>query len=209
MALEATHIRFALDMESILNIGKHDQYISGTVYPDSRYTTKTNRELTHPQDFTTLFIGSDHDKGWAVHLLCDKIQKKLHNELFTAYLTDDSKVMTEETWIERTALKIIQDIVDVEHIDIQAEVNHLTSAFNPNNEDANLLQKYHDMLKNMYIKKNARKISSRYVMFDKKYVKSLKNKMKEYQYINEISNITQNKIYESMFTEGQQQITSQ
>lgn len=51
MALEASHIRFALDLKDKYSIQDVQKLVSGTVYPDSRYATKIDRQLTHPQDF--------------------------------------------------------------------------------------------------------------------------------------------------------------
>lgn len=42
MALEGTHIRFALDVGDKYNIKDLGKYISGTLYPDSRYITGIN-----------------------------------------------------------------------------------------------------------------------------------------------------------------------
>lgn len=39
MPLEATHIRFALDLLNKYKIKNIDQYIAGAVYPDSHYIT--------------------------------------------------------------------------------------------------------------------------------------------------------------------------
>ena len=37
MALEATHIRFAYDLKEKYKITDLEKYISGLIYPDSRY----------------------------------------------------------------------------------------------------------------------------------------------------------------------------
>lgn len=39
MALEATHLRFALDLLPKLEVKDINDYLAGSIYPDSRYTT--------------------------------------------------------------------------------------------------------------------------------------------------------------------------
>ena len=59
MSLQITHIRFALDLHKELNITSLDQYISGTIYPDSRYMTGIDRSLTHSDTLLTQFDSED------------------------------------------------------------------------------------------------------------------------------------------------------
>lgn len=47
MSLGATHIRFALDLRDRYQVQDIEKYLSGTIYSDSRYVTKIDRNLTH------------------------------------------------------------------------------------------------------------------------------------------------------------------
>ncbi len=59
MSLEATHIRFALDLKDKYRVQAIEKYISGTTYPDSRYVTKIDRGLTHNDDILTPGFAKD------------------------------------------------------------------------------------------------------------------------------------------------------
>lgn len=108
MALEGTHMRFALDIRDKLGVGDIDAYVSGSVYPDSRYITGIDRFATHPLDYRTdpMFQKTDFNKGWFAHLLCDDIQQSVVYTVLP-HITEGDK---NETWIQRTAIKILQDI---------------------------------------------------------------------------------------------------
>ena len=79
MALEATHIRYALDNKDRFDVSDETKYVSGTVYPDSRYPTGIARTLTHDdsQMQKNFWSNDDFRKGWAAHLLYDKIQQSV------------------------------------------------------------------------------------------------------------------------------------
>ena len=47
MPFQATHLHYALLKMPELDIKDINKYLSGAVYPDSRYTTKIERDLTH------------------------------------------------------------------------------------------------------------------------------------------------------------------
>ena len=113
MALEATHIRFALDVKDEYNISSLEKYLSGTIYPDSRYITCSDRDLTHSDGLLSLdFAKDDFRKGWYIHLVCDKVQAivKEESRVSSSNKTDD--------WVLSTAIKNIQDIKDVQCFDI-------------------------------------------------------------------------------------------
>jgi hypothetical protein len=113
MSLGATHIRFALDVKEEYKIKDLEKYISGVIYPDSRYITGIDRNLTHAHD---LFVAdSDFKRGWQVHLICDEVQEAKRKEL----LPDLYKDKNIDPWITNTAIKIIQDIDDFEAFNIQ------------------------------------------------------------------------------------------
>ena len=68
MALQATHIKFALDLQAKYNVKNLEKYISGANYPDSRFLTGVGREKTHDLDSLEL-LDSDFKKGWHNHLI--------------------------------------------------------------------------------------------------------------------------------------------
>jgi len=125
MSLEATHIRFALDLQDRLHVSDRKKYISGTIYPDSRYITKIDRTLTHdPELIRGLEDSDDFLKGIAVHYLCDKITLDIQNEWFY-HLLDGEKEWGGKWWHAVTAMKIIQDIHDFSQINIESVLDDL------------------------------------------------------------------------------------
>lgn len=155
MALEATHIRFALDTKDTFEVENLDKYISGSIYPDSRYPTGIDRMLTHDDSQMTrdFWKGDDFRKGWASHLLYDKIQFSVHTEWFNDLLKENNPEMTgEEDWIVRTALKILQDIDDLQHFDIKPYLSALNYIETPNGEDKNKVKEYNQLFVSIYSK---------------------------------------------------------
>jgi len=156
MALEATHIRFALDLKDEIGVGELDKYLSGTIYPDSRYLTKIHRKLTHSDSYTKKEFYDDDDfkKGWAVHLICDALQRDIIKELFPDLLkgAGEEIIYGKENWITRTAIKIIQDILDAELIGVRNYVKYLGYCNNPNGEKLDLIKKYNQIFIDTYNK---------------------------------------------------------
>lgn len=155
MALEATHIRYALDTEDRFGVQDETKYVSGSIYPDSRYPTGVDRTLTHDDSQMEKVFWHDDDfrKGWASHLLYDQIQYTVHGEWFADILQAENPEMTgEEDWIVRTALKILQDIDDIQHFDIKSHLESLSHVETPNGEDEEKVQKYNQMFVDIYSK---------------------------------------------------------
>lgn len=155
MALEATHIRFALDTKNLFGVKDIKKHISGSIYPDSRYPTGIDRMLTHDdsQMAKTFWEHDDFRKGWAAHLLYDKIQFAVHAEWFKDILKEGNPEMTgEEDWIVRTALKILQDIDDLSHFNIKPHLEALNYIEAPNGEDENKVREYNRLFINIYQK---------------------------------------------------------
>lgn len=155
MALLGTHIRFALDIKNNFNIKNLDEYISGTVYPDSRYITKIDRESTHSKNFLNKNFYKDNDfkKGWFVHLICDKIQFKVFENIFPDLLDnfkDEKNKLSPEHWVLRTNLKIFQDMYDVSQFPIKNYLKYLEYTETPNNEKNELIKKYNQILIDLY-----------------------------------------------------------
>lgn len=151
MAMEGTHIRFALDLKEKLNVTDECSYIIGAVYPDSRYFTKIDRALTHPKGYRSdpRFQKSDFNKGWFTHLLCDDIQYNVLHEVFPK-LGENIPGQDSREWIQRTSLKILQDMEDVQSFEIESMLSCLDSVSNPNTEDESILRKYHELLQDIY-----------------------------------------------------------
>lgn len=148
MALEATHIRFALDLKDVYEVRDVDAFVSGAVYPDSRYVTGIDRLATHPDDYLhdPMFRASDFKKGWHAHLLGDTVQGSGMTKLLPMVKSGPG----EESWIERTAIKILQDIDDVNKFAIADFLPSLAHVENPNGEDMDVMRGYNKLFENTY-----------------------------------------------------------
>ncbi|MFA7278424.1 MAG: hypothetical protein WC101_05620 [Candidatus Gracilibacteria bacterium] len=167
MALEATHIRFSLDLKDHYKITDLKKYVVGTIYPDSRFTTGVDRKITHPEDFlnNNFFIATDFQKGWFSHLLCDKLQAEVFMEDFSDVLL--VVPAGEERWIRQTALKILADMDDVMKFDIQNFLPLLEHGENPNNEDITKILDFNKIFQDMYSDLSKLSIESYYSMWNK------------------------------------------
>lgn len=151
MALTATHLRFALEMKGGLHVQNLEQYLSGTMYPDSRYFTGVAREVTHDE---SLFVGDlrvldDFHKGWAMHLACDRSQGQAMTQLFPEEIS--LTMSGEEGWILRTAFKVLQDIDDAKQFDANRFVRMMTWYRSPHgNETSEQLERYYGLYWNLY-----------------------------------------------------------
>ncbi len=168
MALEATHMRFALDLKDHFGIKNVCEYLSGTIYPDSRYVSGIDRNLTHPRDLferkhTEL---TDFEKGWLVHLMCDDIQFKLTMEKFPE-IQKMEEGQGNGRWVNHTALKILQDLDDVKKFDIKSHLSCLEYVANPNGEDIEKVKEYNAIFPQMYADPSNVTIDSAYVMWEK------------------------------------------
>ena len=148
MALEATHMRFAVDVQKYLQIHAIDSYISGSIYPDSRYITGIDRQLTHAKDYKNniFFMQSDFRKGWYSHLLCDEVQGLLMDEMIPETVPGDGK----EKWIRRTAIKVLEDCDDAARFEISKYLPYLQHVENPNGENLETLRIYNAIFPHMY-----------------------------------------------------------
>jgi hypothetical protein len=154
MSLEATHIRFALDIIDRYEIDDVAQYISGAVYPDSRYMTRIDRQLTHHADLLLpSFADTDFKKGWQSHYLCDALQNKIKKTVFPEIAF--AKDFDENDWVVSTAIKIIEDIDDMQRFDLQACLPALDYAANPNGENLARVREYNQVIRDIYLGKAA------------------------------------------------------
>ena len=167
MAIEASHIRFALDLKDKYQIKDLDKYISGTLYPDSRYVSKINRELTHPKEWAEWDISGfdDFKKGWLVHLICDRTQYLVTKEKFPEIFEGQDAVHGNSRWIGHTALKILQDIDDAKKIDVKQYLKCLDHVENPNGEDINRVRHCNRIFQEMYADPSLLDIKSYYGMW--------------------------------------------
>ncbi len=148
MALIPTHIRFAIDVAKHYQIDNFQRYISGTVYPDTRWITGIDRNLTHhPAFLKPDFPKSDFTLGWHIHCVCDELQKKAHQSLFNNLRDLDRK----ERWILLSAAKVIQDMNDLQQIDLHKLPVYSDYAETPNGEDIRQVKKFHQIIKATYV----------------------------------------------------------
>jgi len=167
MALEATHMRFALDVKDRYKIESEVEYIQGTVYPDSRYVSKINRELTHGNKFLKQdFAIDDFHAGWQVHLLCDKIQRQVFHEYIPGFNGLQHEGYEENQWVHFTAAKIIADMKDVQSFDIQSTLGYLDSEYCPNSEDVSSIKKNNRIMIDLYQNKKVPSVSDYIAMWD-------------------------------------------
>lgn len=153
MALEATHIRFALELKDELKVKSIKKYILGTSYPDSRYKTGIERDKTHDEAvFKKLkLINPDFKKGWKVHLLCDLVQYRSFRNKVTL-LGTFGEGWPEDKWVHFTAAKMIQDMIDRQAFDIEKYLPCLDDAENPNKESLKKIHEFNDSLIELYSK---------------------------------------------------------
>lgn len=149
MPLHSTHIRFALDIKNDYQVQDIKKYISGAIYPDSRFFTKINRELTHGDEvLEPEFAIDDFRSGWQTHRICDRQFVKF-NKIIP--LSSIKKLrFGDEEWIFLTALKIVQDINDTKKFPIQKYIKYLEYARNPNGENLDKIKKYNQIVINLY-----------------------------------------------------------
>lgn len=155
MALEATHIRFALDVRDLFRVNSLDQYLSGSIYPDSRYVSGIDRKLTHDksQMGRNFWGADDFRKGWASHILYDDLQYHVHIDWFKDYLKKGGSLDTGgDEWVTVTALKILQEISDLQQFDIGPLLGSLSYINNPNNEDKKSVERFNQRIIDLYAK---------------------------------------------------------
>lgn len=155
MPLEATHIKCALDLKDVIGVSDVARYIVGTIYPDSRYISGVDRKLTHDKSMIELpFPDDDFKKGWAMHILCDRVGEEVRHallpELFEGIV---ERGQGSEHWIIGTAIKIIEDIHIASTFDIQTYVEMFDYVENPNGESLEKIKEYNDIVRRMYFGK--------------------------------------------------------
>lgn len=186
MALEATHIRFALDLKSDYNVQNIEKFISGSIYPDSRYITGIDRNLTHNNDILLPeFAKNDFRKGWQVHQLCDVLQNEMRKKYLSELLLDHNDKWNEKEWIITSATKIIQDMNDLKCFDLQDNLKYLEYAYNPNEENIEDIKKYNQIIINLYKNKKETTVEDNFQMWlslgiDREYGEKIRAKTYEF-----------------------------
>ena len=171
MALEATHMRFALDLKDKYQVKNIEKYIAGSIYPDSRYVTGIDRDLTHSDELLiSLFAKDDFYKGWHCHLLVDDAQTQMMKKYFSDYLpifSSENRFVKKE-WKIFSALKVLQDMDDIAKFDLQKCVMYLENyTFNPNNEKLEDIKKYNQIMIDLYKNKTSTSIDDNVAMWVK------------------------------------------
>lgn len=152
MSLPATHIRFALALKNQYQVDNLAQYLSGAVYPDSRYLTSLDRALTHNEDLLIKhWANTDFKKGWQSHYICDVAHNMARNKIFPELFSAD---LLSAHWLPVVVLKIVQDIDDVQNFDVQKYLSCLDYVDNPNGENLDLIKKYNQLVIGTYLHKN-------------------------------------------------------
>lgn len=148
MSLEATHIRFSLEIKDDLEVADLEKYIAGTIYPDTRYKSGINRNLTHNLSrFDSRKNLSDFEKGWMAHIIGDEIFYETIEKKFSSwFLSEEYK----ERFFTLGAIKIIQDLNDFLSCDIQEVIDFLDYYETHFREDERTVIEYNSIIKNMY-----------------------------------------------------------
>jgi hypothetical protein len=147
MALPATHFRFALAAARRFEIGDRHAYLSGTLYPDSRWLTGVDRTATHGRGCREIgFADSDFKLGWFVHCRCDAIQMRLVLARCPQFAALDDHTR----WMQISVMKMIQDQLDVRHVDMHDCLEALDIIQTPNGEHADDVRRYYLNVREVY-----------------------------------------------------------
>jgi hypothetical protein len=150
MSLEATHIRFAVDLMDRYHAKDLGRYIPGVVYPDSRFFTGIDRALTHPENYRDWVMGEDDfRKGWHTHLLCDDMYLDILRKMLPGLFQGPVRYAN-PTWINITAVKMLQDMDDLGKFDLSLYLPHLSKAENPGGESSDEIKMYNQIFMDMY-----------------------------------------------------------
>lgn len=149
MALEGTHIKFALDTKDYFRPRNVMEYLSGSIYPDSRYVTGIDRRLTHFEELKIIDAteANDFKKGWAGHFICDSLMRKTMEDLFPDLLKKDG---SKQDWTLRTALKILVDIQIMKAFSVDPYLDLFEIQPCPYDESPDLLNRYYMVIRKAY-----------------------------------------------------------
>lgn len=150
MALEATHLRFALDVRDDYHVADLSRYLSGAIYPDSRYVSGVDRVLTHPKAFSDIPLPTSDDfrKGWETHLIYDLLQGEVFSGMSESMRGGVRQ--GDDVWRERTACKIIQNEIDFDFLKIAEILPCIGVIMTPFGERPELVKRYHDAVSEVF-----------------------------------------------------------
>ena len=147
MAMPGTHLRFAVTLAERLAVKDLSAYLSGTLYPDSRWTTGVDRRVTHaPRCLDPDFPTDDFTLGWHLHCLCDRIQK-VFLKRFLGGLTG---LAPDEQWIRMSAVKVVQDMNDAENGELECYLSLLACCQTPNGESCEGIEAFYGSVQRAY-----------------------------------------------------------
>jgi hypothetical protein len=128
-----------------LDLGK---YVSGALYPDTRYLSGLKRALTHDR---VAFMGrtalTDFEKGWLSHILGDEIFQLVLEERFGDLILFEEPG---ERWPVVMALRILQDLEDFLSFDIQSVLPSLDYYELHFREDERRVVEYYRLVRQLY-----------------------------------------------------------
>lgn len=156
MSFQASHLHFAQKVQNIIKPQDLTRYFSGTLYPDSRYITKVDREKTHtgvriePQKI--LDLSDDFDRGWQAHLWYDKLGMHYLNKitLNRAWQMQDSDDIA--VWTQLSGAKLVEDLFWWQNTDWTQILPFLKFIANPYNEEEEILQNWYQHFIDFYQK---------------------------------------------------------
>ncbi len=150
--MELTHVRFARDLKERLSIEDESAYYAGTIYPDSRYMTRIDRNLTHAgigsQDPFAAGL-TDFEKGWATHLLYDHYAHPLYVQL--SPWPEEKTQPGNQVWQFISAAKVVEDMQSYQAMNGDvAMILDIDFLERPNNEDPAVMQAYARIQRTLY-----------------------------------------------------------
>jgi hypothetical protein len=153
MAMEATHVRFALELAGVLGVKDLRAYLSGAVYPDSRYLTGVARSATHaegsPQDPFASGL-SDFERGWATHIVYDAHTSELARCELDVLLPDAWQAENWR-WPWVTARKLVEELGTCrlmgERVTVMQTLEPVEYPFGENRE---VMEKYYEIQRKGY-----------------------------------------------------------
>lgn len=150
--MELTHVRFARDLKDRLGVEDESAYYAGTIYPDSRYMTKIDRGLTHagssPRD-PFLDGLTDFEKGWATHLLYDRLAHPQYVQL-SPWLNEKTE-QGNHVWQFISAAKVVEDMQSYQAMEGDvAMILDIDFKQRPNDEDPAIMRAYAQIQKTLY-----------------------------------------------------------
>ena len=150
--MEATHIRFALDLMPLLKIDDIDAYCAGAVYPDTRYVTRVDRDVTHglacPHDPFADNL-NDFERGWATHLLYDR----LAGGVMKSFISSELGPVTQGSpaWVTMMAMKVVEDLEAIgQRPEVLMRLHGLSISKAPSDESLELLKSFHSIVSTLY-----------------------------------------------------------